>query len=78
MSSIKLPVVRKSDSLGVVARRTASRCASAQGLRATPVRKGKGEKLRERVDAQLQSIADDPALVRSFFRHPSVAYTSDC
>jgi transposase len=36
-----------------------------------------GEKLRPRVDAQLQAIADDKDLVRSFFRHPSVAYISD-
>jgi transposase len=38
----------------------------------------KGEKLRDRVDAKLQSVADDPSLVRSFFKHPSVAYVSDC
>jgi transposase len=38
----------------------------------------KGEKLEERVHNQLQAIADDPKLVRSFFKHPSVAYISDC
>jgi len=38
----------------------------------------KGESLKDRVDAQLQSIADDPAIVRSFFGHPSVAYITDC
>jgi transposase len=37
----------------------------------------KGEKLEERVHSQLQAIADDPKLVRSFFKHPSVAYISD-
>jgi transposase len=37
----------------------------------------KGEKLEERVYNQLQAIADDPKLVRSFFKHPSVAYISD-
>lgn len=38
----------------------------------------KGEKLQERVNEQLQAVADNPALVRSFFGHPSVAYISDC
>lgn len=38
----------------------------------------KGEKLQEKVNAQLQAVADNPALVRSFFGHPSVAYISDC
>lgn len=36
-----------------------------------------GEKLKPRIDAQLESIANDPSLVRSFFRHPSVAYITD-
>ena len=36
-----------------------------------------GEKLQPRIDAQLQAIADDKDLVRSFFRHPSVAYVAD-
>ena len=36
-----------------------------------------GEKLSERVDAQLSDIAANPKLVRSFFMHPSVAYISD-
>ena len=49
--------------------------AKRTGVARSPLRKG--EKLRERVDAQLQSVADNPALVRSFFRHPSVAYISD-
>lgn len=36
-----------------------------------------GEKLEERVSAQLADIGKKPALVRSFFKHPSVAYISD-
>ena len=50
--------------------------AKRMGVARNPLHKG--EKLRERVDAQLQSIADDPMLARSFFRHPSVACISDC
>ena len=38
----------------------------------------KGEKLEERVNEQLQAVADNPSLVRSFFGHPSVAHISDC
>jgi len=38
----------------------------------------KGEKLADRVTAQLADIRRRPALVRSFFRHPSVAYIADC
>ncbi len=34
----------------------------------------KGEKLEQRVTAQLSDIRNNPALVRSFFKHPSVAY----
>lgn len=37
----------------------------------------KGEKLEPRVAAQLAEIGNNPKLVRSFFRHPSVAYISD-
>jgi len=36
-----------------------------------------GEKLEERVNAQLAEIGKNPRLVRSFFKHPSVAYISD-
>jgi transposase len=36
-----------------------------------------GEKLEERIHAQLADIGKHPALVRSFFKHPSVAYISD-
>ena len=38
----------------------------------------KGEKLADRVNAQLADIRRRPALVRSFFKHPSVAYIADC
>lgn len=38
----------------------------------------KGESLQARVHAQLANIRSQPALIRSFFRHPSVAYISDC
>jgi hypothetical protein len=38
----------------------------------------KGEKLEERVNNQLQAIAEDPKLVRSFFMHPSDDYITDC
>lgn len=37
----------------------------------------KGEKLQDRVHEQLQKIGKNPKLVRSFFKHPSVAYISD-
>lgn len=50
--------------------------AKRTGVARSPLRKG--EQLKERVDAQLQSIADDPSIVRSFFGHPSVAYIADC
>lgn len=38
----------------------------------------KGERLTDRITAQLTEMARRPALVRSFFRHPSVAYISAC
>jgi transposase len=37
----------------------------------------KGEKLAERIQAQLADMGRRPALIRSFFKHPSVAYISD-
>lgn len=37
----------------------------------------KGEKLEQRIAVQLAEIGNNPKLVRSFFRHPSVAYISD-
>lgn len=45
------------------------------GVARSPLRSG--EKLADRVHAQLTEIADNPKLVRSFFRHPSVAYITD-
>ena len=43
-----------------------------KGTSKKPLRKN--ESLRERVERDLQDIKKDPALVRSFFRAPSVAY----
>jgi len=37
----------------------------------------KGEQLEERVAMQLAEIGKNPKLVRSFFKHPSVAYITD-
>ena len=37
----------------------------------------KGEQLEPRVAQQLAAIGNNPKLVRSFFKHPSVAYISD-
>jgi transposase len=45
------------------------------GVARTPLRRG--EKLREKVDAQLAAIKTLPKLVRSFFEAPSVAYITD-
>ena len=36
-----------------------------------------GESLQDRVDGDLQAVRDNPALVRSFFKAPSVAYIYD-
>lgn len=49
--------------------------AKRTGVARRPLRKG--EKLEQRVNEQLQEVADNPGLVRSFFGHPSVAYVSD-
>ena len=38
----------------------------------------KGEKLREKIEAQLATLKEMPNLVRSFFKAPSVAYITDC
>ena len=46
-----------------------------QGVSKKPLRKD--ESLRGRVQADLARIKSRPALVRSFFRAPSVAYTTD-
>lgn len=37
----------------------------------------KGEKLEQRIAAQLADIGNNPALLRSFFKHPSVADITD-
>jgi transposase len=46
------------------------------GVARTPLRQG--EKLQEKVDAQLSAIKKLPKLIRSFFMAPSVAYITDC
>ncbi len=46
-----------------------------QGVSKTPLRKD--ESLRSRVHSDLAAIGSRPALVRSFFHAPSVAYTRD-
>jgi transposase len=46
------------------------------GVARTPLRKG--EKLQEKIDAQLAAIKELPKLVKSFFMAPSVAYITDC
>ena len=45
------------------------------GVARTPLRKG--EKLAEKIEAQLAEIRRLPELVRSFFKAPSVAYITD-
>lgn len=49
--------------------------AKRTGAARRPLRAG--EKLTEKVDSTLESIGQNPRLVRSFFKHPSVAYISD-
>ena len=49
--------------------------AKRTGVARSPLRSG--EKLADRVHAQLADIAARPELVRSFFKHPSVAYITD-
>ena len=46
-----------------------------QGVSKKPLRKG--ESLRARVQRDLERIQRNPALVRSFFRAPSVSYATD-
>jgi transposase len=45
------------------------------GVARTPLRKG--EKLRDKIEAQLATIKIMPQLVRAFFKTPSVAYIID-
>jgi len=42
------------------------------GVARTPLRRG--EKLRDKIEAQLVRIKRMPQLIRSFFQAPSVAY----
>ncbi len=37
-----------------------------------------GEKLRDKIEDQLAKLQQMPGIVRSFFRHPAVAYIADC
>jgi len=46
------------------------------GTARRPLRKG--EKLRDKIEAQLAALQKLPHLVRSFFKAPSVAYIGDC
>ncbi len=46
------------------------------GVARNPLRAG--EKLEIRIDQQLRDVRKNRALVRSFFKSPSVAYISDC
>ena len=36
-----------------------------------------GEVLQDRIEVDLQAVQDNPALVRSFFKAPSLAYITD-
>ena len=49
----------------------AKRSASKRGPLKT------GQKMQVRVDEELTKIKDNPALVRQFFKHPTVSYISD-
>jgi len=46
------------------------------GVARAPLRQG--EKLQDRIEAQLAAIKRIPRLVRSFFQAPDVAYVTDC
>ncbi len=46
------------------------------GVARAPLRQG--EKLQEKIEAQLAAIKRIPRLVQSFFKAPSVAYITDC
>lgn len=49
--------------------------AKRTGVARSPLKAG--ESLQCRVETQLQHMASDTALIKSFFRHPSVSYISD-
>ena len=46
------------------------------GVARTPLRQG--EKLQDKIEAQLAAIKRKPRLVQSFFKAPTVAYIIDC
>ena len=46
------------------------------GVARRPLRQG--EKLKDKIEAQLQMLANTPRLVRSLFRAPTVSYIADC
>jgi len=50
-------------------------CVKRTGTAKSPL--PSGEALQDRIEADLQAVQDDPALVRSFFRAPTVAYITD-
>jgi len=50
-------------------------CVKRTGTAKSPL--PSGEALQDRIEADLQAVKDDPALVRAFFRAPSVAYITD-
>jgi transposase len=45
------------------------------GVARTPLLKG--EKLKDKIEAQLAALKETPRLIRSFFKAPSVAYITD-
>jgi hypothetical protein len=49
--------------------------AKRTGVARNPLKTG--ETMQQRVNEQLKAIKQNPALVRAFFKHPSVAYISD-
>jgi transposase len=49
--------------------------AKRTGVARNPLKAG--ESMQQRIDEQLEAIKQNPALVRAFFKHPSVAYISD-
>ena len=46
------------------------------GVARAPLRRG--EKLSDKIEAQLSAIKRTPRLVRSFFQAPTVVYITDC
>ena len=49
--------------------------AKRTGVARNPLKAG--ESMQQRIDEQLEAIKQNPAWVRAFFKHPSVAYISD-